>query len=232
VLAWALLGQPAAWVLGMPLISLLAQSGWRLAWLAIPLPAAVLALGGARALAGRSDDTGARPAPIRGTALCRRPQIAGWGAGELLAFTAWSGTLVYAGALLTESYGRSASAAALVLALSAADYFPGTLSARSLVERHARRLLIGLGLTAAGGVALLASLRVDLAVSTVAANLTALMAVVGVRTLTGSAFGLDAAPNARVDRSRFCKSRAKQHSATGAQDLRWRAKRGRCSPRA
>ena len=42
-LSWALVGQPAAWIVGMPLIGLLGERSWRYGWLALPLAAAVVA---------------------------------------------------------------------------------------------------------------------------------------------------------------------------------------------
>ena len=44
VLSWALIGQPAAWIVGMPLIGALGERSWRLAWLALPLVAAGVAI--------------------------------------------------------------------------------------------------------------------------------------------------------------------------------------------
>src|SRR6266508_5982471 len=43
VLSWALVGQPAAWIVGMPLIGALGERSWRYGWLALPLAASVLA---------------------------------------------------------------------------------------------------------------------------------------------------------------------------------------------
>ncbi|MGZ4314711.1 MAG: MFS transporter, partial [Gaiellaceae bacterium] len=40
-LSWALVGQPAAWIVGMPLIGLLGERSWRYGWLALPLAASV-----------------------------------------------------------------------------------------------------------------------------------------------------------------------------------------------
>ena len=39
----ALAGAPAAWIVGMPVIGLVSSIDWRLAFLVLPLPAAVLA---------------------------------------------------------------------------------------------------------------------------------------------------------------------------------------------
>jgi DHA1 family inner membrane transport protein len=42
-LSWALVGQPAAWIVGMPLVGALGERSWRYGWLALPLAAAVAA---------------------------------------------------------------------------------------------------------------------------------------------------------------------------------------------
>ena len=44
VLAWAIAGMPAAWIVGMPVIGAVADSGWRPAWIAVPGAAGLLAL--------------------------------------------------------------------------------------------------------------------------------------------------------------------------------------------
>ena len=36
VLAWAIAGMPAAWIVGMPVVGAVANYGWRAAWLAVP----------------------------------------------------------------------------------------------------------------------------------------------------------------------------------------------------
>src|SRR5262245_48787773 len=42
-LSWALVGQPAAWIVGMPLLGALGERSWRYGWLALPGVAAVAA---------------------------------------------------------------------------------------------------------------------------------------------------------------------------------------------
>ena len=42
-LSWALIGQPAAWIVGMPLLGVAGGHSWRYAWLGLPLVGAVLA---------------------------------------------------------------------------------------------------------------------------------------------------------------------------------------------
>src|SRR4051812_49288141 len=58
VLAWAIVGQPAAWVVGMPALGIVAEHGWRWAFVAVPAVAAVASL---LALATRPSDA---PAPV------------------------------------------------------------------------------------------------------------------------------------------------------------------------
>ena len=53
VVAHAFAGPPTAWIVGMPVIGLVAEVHWRLAFLALPLPAALLAV---LAVAGRPRD--------------------------------------------------------------------------------------------------------------------------------------------------------------------------------
>jgi DHA1 family inner membrane transport protein len=195
VLAWTLLGQPGAWVAGMPIIGLVADLDWRLAF-GVPFAAAATALVAVRRRAGRSPAAAAQAERKSGTSIWRRPDVVGWAVGELMAFTAWSGVLVYIGALLIESYGLATRTTGLLLAAAAAAYFPASFVTQRLITRHARAVLIGLGLTAAAGTAVLGTLTPGALFTTVLFAL--IVAAVGGRTLAASAFGLQAAPDDRV----------------------------------
>jgi predicted MFS family arabinose efflux permease len=191
VLSWALLGQPASWIVGMPAISALAGSSWRLAS-SIPLAASSIALG---FLATRPIDE--PEAAARGTwSLVRSRPVAGWAVGELLAYAAWGGTLTFAGALLIESYATSPELVGVLLAAGAAAYFPGTLLARRRVARSPRQLLALCGLGLALATAAFGVLRPDVWFSAALFALMVLLA--GSRTLSGSAAGLAAAPRDEV----------------------------------
>ncbi len=63
VVAHAFAGPPTAWIVGMPLIGVVAEVHWRLAFLALPLPAALLA---GLAVLGRPHDA---PIPRAETSL-------------------------------------------------------------------------------------------------------------------------------------------------------------------
>ena len=187
-------GQAVAWLVGMPLVGAVGDVSWRLAWLVLPLAASLLAL----AFAFRLPEAPRRPATLRGdlATLARDRVLAAWWLGEVLAFSAWVGVLVYAGALLVDSYALSLTATGAILGGMFAAYLPGTLYFRRHIERSSQRLVIGLGLAAAVVAALIGSLRQAL-------WLTVLLLAVYVflnagRTIAGSAFGLDAAPGRSV----------------------------------
>lgn len=121
VVAHALAGAPAAWVVGMPLIGLVAGSSWRFAFLAVPLPAAIVTA--ALVFASRSPET--RRASASLPALLREPGAKSWALGELLAMSAWAGTLAFSGVLFIETYGTSPKVTGLLLATVAVAYLGG-----------------------------------------------------------------------------------------------------------
>jgi predicted MFS family arabinose efflux permease len=179
----------------MPVIGLVADVDWRLAF-AIPFTAAATALVAVR-LRARGAESGAGGAEEgSGTSIWRRPDVVGWAVGELMAFTAWSGVLVYVGALMIESYGLATRTTGLLLAAAAAAYFPASFVTQRFVANHARTVLITLGLTAAAGTALLGTVRPGALFTT--ALFALIVAAVGGRTLAASAFGLQSAPDDRV----------------------------------
>jgi predicted MFS family arabinose efflux permease len=192
VLAVALLGPPLAWVVGMPLVGLLGDISWRLAWIGVPFAASIVALG---FLSRRASTP---PAPRRAgmRAVVSAPGVLRWSIGELFAFSGWAGSLVFVGALFVESYGLSISATGLALGFGALVYVPGNLLFRRRVDDHGHLLLIVLPLAAAAAVAVLGAVRPSAWFSL--ATFCALCFVAGGRTLAGSARGLDLAPELRL----------------------------------
>jgi DHA1 family inner membrane transport protein len=186
LLSWTLIGQPAAWIVGMPVVGLVGDVSWRLAWLAVPFAASLVALVAVRA---RCPDVATESGKGTWQLLRRSSPVAGWALGELLAFSAWAGTLVFAGALLVESYGSSPAAAGLLLGLAAVAYLPGNFLARRLIGKRSRMLLVVLPLAAGAIVAVFGAYRPAPWAS--AAILCVLAFVSGARTIVGSALGLD-----------------------------------------
>lgn len=187
VLSWALVGQPAAWIVGQPLIGFVAQDSWRYAWLVLPLSAALVA--GVAVRCRRGEQPAPMP-PRHLRATLAAPRLGRWLAAELLANTAWAGTLVYAGALFVESYGTSMELTGAVLAIGAGAYVAGNLALRRFVERDADRLLVGLAVALAVTTAVFGASRPSVLVSTALFSAAAFAA--GGRTFVSSAFGLAA----------------------------------------
>jgi predicted MFS family arabinose efflux permease len=191
VLSWALIGSPAAWIVGMPVLGVLGGASWRLGWLALPLAAALAAL---VAVPDRGNAPGGNGAGLR--VALGDPVVRRWLLAELAANSAWLGTLVYAGALFAETYGTPPPAIGGLLALAAAAFALGNLVFRRLVSAASPSTLIRLALGMALLVALFGVLRTGPAVS--AALLAAASFLGGGRTLLGNAYGLDARPDRRL----------------------------------
>jgi MFS transporter, DHA1 family, inner membrane transport protein len=191
-LSWALIGQPAAWIVGMPLVGAAGDLSWRLGWL-VPLAAALTA---AAVVSGRPRDAAGEA--VRGSWRLLRDDraVAGWALSELLAYAGWAGILVYAGALLVESYGVSAGVAGVALGAAAVAYLPGNFMARTRLDGGTRILLTALPPLAAAVAVLLGAWRPGALVS---ALLLSLLAVLnGGRTIAGSALGLELCSQRRV----------------------------------
>jgi predicted MFS family arabinose efflux permease len=192
VLAFALLGPPLAWVVGMPLGGAAGEASWRLSWIVVPL---VLSLAGLVALSRRQQTPPAEVAAGLRTVL-EQPAVVRWSLGELLAYSGWLGVLVFIGALFVEAHGLSLAATGLALGAAAVMYVPGNLLFRRWVDEHSRLLLITLALACASVTAALGAVRTNAWTSF--ALFGALSFLAGGRTLAGSARGLNLAPALRL----------------------------------
>jgi DHA1 family inner membrane transport protein len=177
VVAHAFAGPPTAWIVGMPVIGLVAEVHWRLAFLALPLPAALLA---GLAVAGRPHDV---PIPRSETSLRRFLRRADG--------RRWAGTLVFSGALLTEQYGMSTTATGVALAAVAVAYLLGNRWAGHGVSERARRTMLVCSLAAAVAVALTWTVTPMVAVTLVL--FAASGALVATRTVAGTVYGFSVA---------------------------------------
>jgi predicted MFS family arabinose efflux permease len=187
VLAIASLGQPMSWVAGMPLGGLLAELDWRYSLIGVPLSASLV---GVAAL-------GRLPRPPRSTSAGRPLRsLPAWAAPELISYAAWSGVLVFAGALLVESYSVSPGVVGLLLGAAALAALPGNLLARPWLARQARELLVLLGVAAALLTVLFGTVRPGVATST--AIMALLVLVACTRTVAGSALALQSAGERRL----------------------------------
>jgi DHA1 family inner membrane transport protein len=191
-LSWTLIGQPAAWIVGMPLLGAAGERSWRYVWLVLPLAAALLA---GVAVAGHGGSSKASTAPPRRRAALEAPGVGRWLAAEMLVNTAWAGTLVYAGVLFVESYEVSSALTGVVLAVGAVAYVSGNLAFRRLSGREPLRLLVRLSAVLAVATGLFGAFRPSLLASAALFSVAAFAA--GGRTLISSSFGLSIAPELR-----------------------------------
>jgi predicted MFS family arabinose efflux permease len=192
-LSVALIGQPSAWILGMPLVGILGEQSWRYGWLTLPLAAAVAA---GALVASRAADRPLEPqaAPLRDVLSDRA--LARWLAAELFSNAAWAGTLVYSGALFAQCYGTSGRSTGLLLATASTAYVAGNVTARRLQRTEPMRLLTLLTIVLAAGTAAFGVFRPGIAASLALFSLAALAA--GARTLVTSALALATGPERRV----------------------------------
>jgi DHA1 family inner membrane transport protein len=192
VLSIALLGPPLAWIVGMPIVGIVGERSWRLAWIVVPF---LMALAAGVLLLRRPSTP---PAKVRAAlhSVLREPGVVRWSAGELLAFSGWAGTLVFAGALFIESYDLSIAATGFVLGFAALIYLPGNLLFRRWVDEHDRVLLIVLALASAAIVVIFGAVRVSLWLSIVLFSTVSFIS--GGRTLAGSVRSLHLAPTLRL----------------------------------
>jgi MFS transporter, DHA1 family, inner membrane transport protein len=184
LVARSLAGAPAAWIVGMPTIGWVAETDWRLAFLAVPLPAAVVTIGLLAAIPGGKPELRAAPSLLR---LLRAPRAGWWAIGELLAMSAWAGTLVYSGALFVETYGASPRLTGVVLATVAGAYLAGNVLGGRMRGACARRALAWSNAAAAVAVALTWIVTPHLLVTVALFGLAA--AIVAARTVTGTTYG-------------------------------------------
>jgi predicted MFS family arabinose efflux permease len=192
VLAWTIAGMPAAWIAGMPVVGAVSGIGWRPTWIAVP---AVFALAALALIRLRPAD-----APSRRTGdsvgAWRRPDVARFAAGELLANAAWASVLTYSGALLLGSYDIAPGVVALGLGATAVAMLPGTFAARRSAARATPALLASLTLFQGGAVVVLGTVRPTVALTF--AVLATMAFVNGWRSMIASALGMDTAPEDKV----------------------------------
>lgn len=181
-------GPPAAWIVGMPLIGVVAEAGWRLAFLVLPLPAALLA---GLAAAARPHDAPLAGAGASLRGFLHRSAPRRWALGELLATSAWAGTLVYSGALLTDGYGMTTTATGVALAAVAVAYLLGNQRAGGGAPDRARSTTLVTSVVGAVAVALTWAFTPAVAVTLVVFAISG--AMVATRTVTATVYGFSVA---------------------------------------
>jgi predicted MFS family arabinose efflux permease len=194
VVARALAGAPAAWVVGMPAIGLVAGGSWRLAFLAVPLPAALVT--GGLVITSRPASGEHRPDSSL-TRLLRQAGARPWALGEFLAMSAWAGTLVFSGTLFVEEYGASARLTGVLLATVAVAYLGGNALGARIHHECLRRALARGNVAAAASVALTWLFTPNVIVTLALFSFAA--AVVAARTVVGTGYGFAVAGERKLE---------------------------------
>ena len=188
--------QSIAWIAGTPLVGVLTEAGsWRLAY-AVPAAASLAALIGAVVAPRRgraSPAPTARESPGEGEtgpmAVARDPSARRWALAELVAYSAWTADLTYAGAFYIQTYGTSESTVGSLLAAGSAAFLAATLATAWLSRRLSLRALVsgaGLGM----GVLLAVVLNVTPSVWFTLGLVCVLAVFAGVRATGSSNLGL------------------------------------------
>jgi MFS transporter, DHA1 family, inner membrane transport protein len=194
LVARALAGAPAAWIVGMPVIGSVADISWRLAFLAVPLPAALATA--VVLIASPRERTRSREQPSL-SRLLRLPGARAWALSELLAMSSWAGMLVFSGALFIEVHGASSRLTGVMLAAVALAYLGGNALAGRIDHRCSRRTLARANVAAGVLVALTWVLTPNVVVTLGLFSLAA--AVVGARTVVGTSYGFALAGDGKLE---------------------------------
>jgi len=182
--------QSLAWIVGNPLIGLLADAGgWRLSYV-VPASACAVALIAGLTLP-RSRPSGA---PLGGPregllAVMREPSARRWAIAELVAYSAWTAELTYAGAFYVQNYGVDETIVGSLLAVGSVVFLISSLSTERLVSRLPRRPVLvasALGM----GVMLVPVLNLSPSVGFTLGLFCVLALFAGVRSTGSSALGL------------------------------------------
>jgi len=195
--AWAVglvtTGQPLAWVIGLPLIGLLADTwGWRWSFLGVPFLFSIAGLALAWQLPpGRYQDR--RPRSGITTSRAVRQALADraarfWVLAELLIYSGWAGSLTFLGAYYIQVFRLSAGQASPLLAVVALAFSLGSLLAHRLARWRAPVVVFGSAIAAAGLLSLALTIRLPLGMAV--ALLCGYGLIHGVRGATSSALGL------------------------------------------
>ncbi len=199
--AWALgyvVGaQSLAWTVGNPIIGVLADAGsWRLSY-AVPAVICVAALAAGLAAPRRAGTVAARgeSTSIREglAAVFRDSSARRWTIAELVAYSAWTAELTYAGAFYIENYGVSETTVGFLLAVGSVVFLVASLSTARLTRRLPRRRVL---VTCALGMAvmLIPVLNVAPSAGVTLALFCVLAVFAAIRSTGSSALGLQQLP--------------------------------------
>lgn len=201
--AWAVgmvtIGQPLAWVVGLPLIGLFADAGgWRWSFFGVPFLFSLVGFWFVSRLprvpSSSTPRSHGQPSVLRQVLGDR--SAASWVLSELCTYIGWAGTLTFLGTFYIARFGLSAGTASPLLALTALGFAVGSLFAHRAARRARPQTVILLGsLLSAGFLSLGMGISLSLVPTTLLLTLFGLSQ--GFRGATSSALGLRQSPTYR-----------------------------------
>jgi predicted MFS family arabinose efflux permease len=158
------------------------------------LPAAIAA---AVMLIAARPDTQDRPRNASLLRFLRQPRTGSWALAELLAMSAWAGTLVFSGELFIETYGTSARVTGVLLATVAVAYLGGNVLGGRIHRDCLRRVLARANIAAGAALGLTWVVTPNLFVTLMLFSFAAI--VVAARTVVGTAYGFALAGERKLE---------------------------------
>jgi predicted MFS family arabinose efflux permease len=192
-MGWVVGAQSLAWIVGNPVIGVLAEHGsWRLGY-AVPAAIAALALvAGLTAPRGRAvSGPGGMAAGL--AAVLRDPSARRWALAELVAYSAWTAEITYAGAFYIRTYDVGLSLVGVLLAIGSVVFLAASTNTARLAARYSRRPVIALAAVGMGAAAV-PLLNVTAGVWVTVALFCVMAMFAAVRSAGSSALGLAQLP--------------------------------------
>lgn len=151
---WITALQSLAWIVGVPLVGVIADGiGWRAAFI-VPATFALIAAGSAVLFAPKLDRD-LKAADERTGLLAALTDAAArrWTLAELIAFAVWTGEITYVAAFYIETYGLSEATVGLLLPTGSLAFMVGSTLAERAAGRYSRRAVLALSALGMGVVA-------------------------------------------------------------------------------
>ncbi len=194
-IGWIVGLQSLAWVVGIPLVGLLADVySWREAFL-VPMAfagaAALVAFALAPKRGGDPDETDERTGLI---AALRDRGARHWTIAELTAFAVWTGEITYIAAFYIEVYGLSESLVGILLPTGSIAFMAGSALAQRVAGRVSRATMLTGSALAMGVIAMIVFNYHPAVVFTLGVGLT-LGVAAGLRATGSSTLALDQLPD-------------------------------------
>lgn len=142
-IGWVVALQSLAWIVGVPVVGILADTlSWHYGFI-VPAVFCLIAAGAAMLFAPRLNPD-LRAADERTGLLAALADRGGrrWTIGEMLAFAVWTGEITYIAAFYSEEFSLSEAVVGILLPLGSLAFMVGSTTANRLGERWSRRALL------------------------------------------------------------------------------------------